>query len=79
MEKYTEYAVQKTCELLAIDSPSGFTDKAAQWVKNEFSVLGFDAHVTTKGGVIADLGGKDTDNALLLKHTLIRLAVWFHR
>ena len=67
MKKYTEYAVQKTCELLAIDSPSGFTNKAAQWVKNEFSALGFDAKITTKGGVIADLGGKNTDNALLLE------------
>lgn len=67
MKQYTDYAVTKTCELLAIDSPSGFTDKAAEWVKNEFDLLGFDAHITTKGGVIADLGGNDKDNALLLE------------
>ncbi len=67
MNQYTEYAVKKTCELLAIDSPSGFTDKAAKWVKDEFNALGFDAHITTKGGVIADLGGADENNALLLE------------
>lgn len=68
--KYAEYAVQKSVELLAIDSPTGFTDKAAQWVQKEFSALGFDAKFTTKGGVLIDLGGKDSSNALLLQaHT----------
>lgn len=67
MKEYTEYAVEKTCELIAIDSPSGFTDKAADWVKNEFNALGFSAHITAKGGVIADLGGRDCENALLLE------------
>ncbi len=67
MKEYTEYAVEKTCELLSIDSPSGFTGKAAEWVKNGFLALGFSAHITAKGGVIADLGGRDCDNALLLE------------
>lgn len=67
MKQYTEYAVKKTCELLAIDSPSGFTAAAAQWVADEFSALGFAAHITKKGGVIADLGGKDGSDALLLE------------
>ncbi len=71
MEKtYAEFAVEKTCELLAIDSPSGFTDKAAQWVKNEFSELGFPAVITAKGGVLIDLFGDDDSDALLLEaHT----------
>ena len=46
--KYAEYATEKTVELLSIDSPTGYTDKAAKWVKDEFSKLGFDAK-TTKG------------------------------
>ena len=45
--KYAEYATKKAVQLLAIDSPTGFTDKAAEWVKNEFSTLGFDAKITT--------------------------------
>ncbi len=63
---YADHAWDYARELLAIDSPSGYTEKAALWVKNAFQSLGFDAHITTKGGVIADLGGKDEKNALLL-------------
>ncbi len=67
---YADYAAQKAVELLSIDSPSGFTDKAAEWVKNEFASLGFDAKITTKGGVRVDLGGEDSSDALLLEaHT----------
>ncbi|MCQ2412313.1 MAG: M42 family metallopeptidase [Sphaerochaetaceae bacterium] len=67
---YADYAVQKAVELLAIDSPTGFTAKAAQWVQKAFSSLGFEAKITTKGGVLIDLGGKDCEDALLLQaHT----------
>ena len=67
---YADYAWEQTVNLLAIDSPSGFTSKAAQWVKNAFSELGFEASITTKGGVLIDLGGKDAEDALFLEaHT----------
>ena len=33
--KYAEYATEKTVELLGIDSPTGYTDKAAAFVKEE--------------------------------------------
>lgn len=70
MEQYTTYAVEKAVELLAIDSPTGFTKVAADWVKKEFEALGFSATLTNKGGVLVDLGGADTENALLLEaHT----------
>ena len=64
---YADYAWEQTAALLAIDSPSGFTAKAAQWVKNEFSQLGFDAAITTKGGVLIDLGGEDANDGLFLE------------
>ena len=32
-EKYADYAWEQTAALLAIDSPSGFTRRAAEWVK----------------------------------------------
>lgn len=68
--KYAEFAAAKACELLAIDSPSGYTRKAADWVKEAFSTLGFDAQITTKGGVLINLGGADEKDALLLEaHT----------
>ena len=70
MKKYTDIAVEKAAALLAIDSPTGFTDRAAEWVKQEFEALGFSATKTNKGGVLVDLGGEDAQNALLLEaHT----------
>ncbi len=65
-----DYALEKTVELLSIDSPTGFTEKAAKWVYDTFSDLGFAAQYTKKGGVLIDLGGEDGDDALLLEaHT----------
>ncbi len=64
---YADFAWEQTAALLAIDSPSGFTARAAEWVKNAFSALGFDAKLTTKGGVLVDLGGTDTEDALFLE------------
>ena len=66
-KKYADFAWEQTAALLAVDSPSGYTRKAAQWVKDAFEQLGFSAHITQKGGVIADLGGKDGDDGLLLE------------
>ena len=67
---YANDAWERAEELLAIDSPSGFTEKAALWVKNAFEALGFPAKITTKGGVLADLGGQNAENGLLLEaHT----------
>lgn len=68
--KYADFAAQEAVRLLDIDSPTGYTEAAAEWVKNEFSTLGFEAHTTAKGGVLVNLGGEDETNALLLEaHT----------
>lgn len=68
--KYAEYSTEKAVELLKIDSPTGYTDKAAEWVKNEFEKLGFDAKITVKGGVLVDLGGDDANDGLFIEaHT----------
>ena len=70
MESYVNFAVEKTLELLAIDSPTGYTAEAEAYVLKEFSALGFDAKRTTKGGILIDLGGTDAEDALLLEaHT----------
>ena len=66
---YAEFAWEQTAALLAIDSPSGFTARAAQWVKEAFETLGFSAQITTKGGVLIDLGGEnDADGLMLAAH-----------
>ena len=66
MKTYAEYAWEQAEALLAIDSPTGFTNNAAIWVQRAFADLGYDAHITNKGGVIADLGGPNGDDGLLL-------------
>ena len=63
---YADYAWEQTARLLAIDSPTGYTDRAAAWVRDAFRELGFAAELTAKGGVLADLGGTDDANGLLL-------------
>ena len=65
--EYAEYAWHMTETLLSIDSPSGYTGRAALWVKDAFAKLGFDAEITQKGGVLVDLGGADAEDALLLE------------
>ena len=67
---YTDFSLQQAMALLAIDSPTGFTEKAARWVQEAFAALGYDARRTAKGGVLIDLGGRDTEDGLLLEaHT----------
>ena len=66
-QKYVDFAVEKTMALLAIDSPTGYTEQAAEACLAEFRALGFDAHLTAKGGVVADLGGEDKGDALWLE------------
>ncbi|MBR6782229.1 MAG: M42 family metallopeptidase [Clostridia bacterium] len=65
---YAEYATEKAVALLSIDSPTGYTKAAAQWIKAEFSALGYPAELTVKGGVMIDLGGDDNspEGGLLL-------------
>ena len=64
---YADHAWQQAASVLAIDSPAGFTGKAAQWVKDSFETLGFPARITNKGGVFIDLGGSNEQDALLLE------------
>lgn len=69
--EYAEYAANKALELLNIDSPTGFTKNAAEWVSAQFSNLGYNASITNKGAVLIDLpGGKSEGDALLFEaHT----------
>ena len=68
--EYAKYATEKAKELLSIDSPTGFTDRAPDWVQNAFTDLGFEARRTVKGGVLVDFGGeKGQDGLILMAHT----------
>ena len=63
----TDFAVEKTCALLAIPSPSGCTERAISWLEEEFTALGCEHWRGVKGGLIVDFGGRDDANALLLE------------
>ena len=65
-KNYADYAWEKTTQLLAIDSPSSYTQMAALWLKDTFLNLGFAATITGKGGVLVDLGGEKEEDGLLL-------------
>lgn len=65
--KYTDYMLEQLQNLLAIDSPSGFTAKAAQYLLDEYTRLGYEPYQAVKGGVIVDLGGTDMDHAVFME------------
>ena len=65
--KYVDYMVEQTCSILAIDSPTGFTAHAAAHLMAEYERLGYKPEMTTKGGILVDLGGEDDTDALLIE------------
>lgn len=65
---YVDFAVQKTKELLAIDSPTGYTAEAIAWVKREFEALGCETKISNKGACLITVGGEG-DGLLLAAHT----------
>jgi len=68
MEQYTQFAVEQSCALLAIDSPTGFTHHAARYVMEQLTAMGFAPTLTGKGGVLVCLAPQlPADNGLLLE------------
>ena len=68
MKTYTDFAVEKTCALLSIPSPTGFTDDAIRFLSAEFSALGFASRIMVKGGLLVDLCGAGEEGLLLEAH-----------
>ncbi len=64
MKKYLDYIVEQAKNLLAIDSPSGYTEEVKRYLLKEYRALGYDPIETVKGGVVVDLGG--TGNGLFI-------------
>lgn len=65
-EKYTDFILEETKKILAIDSPSGYTRNVAEFVISEYEKLGYKATMTIKGGVLVDLGGEDENDAIMI-------------
>ena len=71
LKKYTDYIMDAAVRLLAVDSPTGYTEEAADWVMKEFESLGYTPVKTVKGGVCVDLGGKDDKDGLLDRKSVV--------
>ena len=54
------YTLDQLKKLMAIDSPSGFTAKAADYIMGELKALGYAPEKTKKGCVLCCLGGEGT-------------------
>ena len=52
MSNLTDYMVEQAVKVLSIDSPTGFTARAAEYVMGEYRRLGYDPVLTTKGGIL---------------------------
>ncbi|MGI5979645.1 MAG: M42 family metallopeptidase [Oscillospiraceae bacterium] len=66
-ERHTDHIVDTLLALLAVDSPTGYTENAADFVFREFTSLGYAPQRTVKGGVLVCLGGEDKANGVLLE------------
>lgn len=78
-KNYADFAWDQTAALLAVDSPSGFTARAAQWVQGAFEALGCPAVITRKGGVLAELGERMPMMPCCWRPTPIPWAPWSAR
>lgn len=64
--KYIEYTLGVLKKLLAIPSPTSYTEKCANFVADELKSFGYKPKITNKNAVICDIGGSDTENAILV-------------
>ena len=72
MSNLTDYAVEQAVKVLSIDSPTGFTARAAEYVMGEYRKLGFDPVLTNKGGILVCVNegqpaGKPEEGPILLQ------------
>ena len=67
MEEITNYILEQVQNILAIDSPTGYTKNVTDYLMAEYEKMGYAPQRTVKGGVLTDLGGKDPDNAVFLE------------
>ena len=52
------YILDELKKIMAIDSPSGFTRKAADYIMQQLREFGFEPELTRKGCVLCCLGGE---------------------
>ena len=77
-KKYVDYILEQAENLINIDSPSGYGEGVTQYLLDEFGKMGYHAYRTGKGSVIADLGGEDENDAILLEGHCDTLGAMVH-
>lgn len=68
MEINKKYLIDTLVKLLNINSPSGDTKEAVNFVKNEFDKFGFETKITVKGALIASIKGKSSKEIAVSAH-----------
>lgn len=76
--KYTDYIIEQAQALLAIDSPSGYGKEVTEYLLAELQKIGVPARRTVKGGVLAEFGGRDREDAVLLEAHCDTLGAMVH-
>lgn len=76
--KEIDFILEQLKNLTAIDSPTGFTEYAAEHVMNVYRKMGYAPVRTAKGGIFIDLGGKNEDDAILLTAHMDTLGAMVH-
>ena len=69
-QQITDGCMKRAVELLAIDSPTGYTWMAAEHVTDAYRIMGLDPEITRKGGVLVCLNpdAPEEDAVLLEAH-----------
>ena len=73
-----DFILEQLKGLTAIDSPTGFTEYAAEHVMNVYKKMGYAPVQTAKGGIFIDLGGKNEEDAILLTAHMDTLGAMVH-
>ena len=79
MDKYLDYILEQMKTLLAIDSPSGYTQKVTDYLMAEYQRLGYHPLKTVKGGVLTDWKAVMPGRVFSWRHTWTLLELWFQR
>lgn len=66
-QEYQDYMLKQMKNLLAIDSPSGYTAQVREYMNQELKALGYTPENSVKGNIRAHLGGEG-DPIMLLSH-----------
>lgn len=64
--QYEDFLIQTATALLAIDSPSGFTEKVSDHILNVVGELGYPVYRNNIGNVIATVDGEDSSEPVAL-------------